>query len=115
MTPIAKRSNGENRFLTLVFIFSPFRLSYENCKGQNLYRLFEYRTIVVRKIRNSIIEKTLTLNFDGKQFFIRIPKRIAEVFELKKNKDYEIKIRLNPQECKQRGKKLIQIEFSEVS
>lgn len=32
----------------------------------------------------TLIEKTVSVNYDGKQFFIRIPKEISDYFKLKK-------------------------------
>lgn len=34
------------------------------------------------------IEKKVKLNFDGRQFFVRIPKRISDFFNLDENKKY---------------------------
>lgn len=38
------------------------------------------------------IEKTVSLNYDGKQFFIRIPKKISDYLNLKKEDTLQITI-----------------------
>lgn len=60
------------------------------------------------------IEKNVTLNYDGKQFFVRIPNRIANEFGLEKDKEYEIKITVDKLECHREKKNLAHLEFSEV-
>lgn len=68
----------------------------------------------MRNPRDDKIEKRVKLNFDGKQFFVRIPNRIANEFELDQDREYEIKISVDKPECHRKKKKLAHLEIFEV-
>lgn len=70
---------------------------------------------MVRRSRAGKIEKKVTLNFDGKQFFVRVPNRIANEFELKEDKEYEVKLEVDKSECHRKEKNLVSLEFIEVN
>ncbi len=55
------------------------------------------------------IERSVTINFDGRQYFIRIPKKISDFLKITdKNK---IKFILNVPYIKETGKKILVVEI----
>ena len=55
------------------------------------------------------IEKTVTINFDGRQFFVRIPKKFSDY--LKINKKNKLKFTVDIPYLEETGKKIMVVEL----
>ena len=60
-------------------------------------------------IREAKFEKTVTISFDGDQFLIRIPKKISDLFEIKKG--YKIKFTVNLPYIEKTKKNIMVVEI----
>jgi hypothetical protein len=55
------------------------------------------------------IERTVAVNFDGRQFSVRIPKRISDLFEIRKGN--KIKFIVSLEYVEETGKKTMVVEL----
>jgi len=60
-------------------------------------------------VREAKIEKTATISFDGDQFLVRIPKKISDIFEMKKRS--KIKFTVNLPYVEETERKIMVVEI----
>lgn len=56
-----------------------------------------YKNILDRTLPNVDIVKHATVQFDGKQFMIKLPKEIAEFYDMKKGDTIELVVCIDPE------------------